>query len=195
MNEKIQSRKDWPMLYQRQQSRESLYYKWFEALGLQAGDQLLDAGCGPGYSSLMAARIVGPGGLVYALDQERGALDYLQHNLQSLQVGNVVPVQANLEDFQLEGREVNKVLMGSMLHFNPDPATVLYSLTRQLSSGTLVLACEYDPLGPGNHGPEIARRTVSPDSLRAWMAAVNMNVMQYLADADGERYALLAQCI
>ena len=46
-------------------------------LGLQAGQTVLDLGCGPGFWTLPLADIVGPNGTVWALDASQEMLDAL----------------------------------------------------------------------------------------------------------------------
>ena len=41
---------------------------------VQLGDTVLDVGCGPGFSALELAQIVGPSGTVYGLDGSRASL-------------------------------------------------------------------------------------------------------------------------
>lgn len=46
-----------------------------ERLGLEAGDRVLEIGCGPGHALGPLARRVGPGGAVYGLDAAPGMID------------------------------------------------------------------------------------------------------------------------
>ncbi|MFN5661405.1 MAG: methyltransferase domain-containing protein, partial [Planctomyces sp.] len=42
--------------------------------GVHPGDVVLDLGCGPGHATMDLAQIVGPEGLVIALDENRNAV-------------------------------------------------------------------------------------------------------------------------
>ena len=43
-------------------------YKLLNAAGLKPGQKVLEVGCGPGFFTIPAAKIVGAEGVVYALD-------------------------------------------------------------------------------------------------------------------------------
>jgi 16S rRNA C967 or C1407 C5-methylase (RsmB/RsmF family) len=72
----------WQEVFVRQHQRAALVPAWCEALHLKAGSHVLDLGAGPGYVSLQMAHLVGPTGLVYAVDREGEALAYLAEVMQ-----------------------------------------------------------------------------------------------------------------
>ena len=67
----------WEQVFARQAQRADLIDAWIDALGLAAGDRVLDVGAGPGFVSLALAERVGPRGTVYALDRSADALAHL----------------------------------------------------------------------------------------------------------------------
>ena len=50
-------------------------YKVLKAAGLKSGQKVLEVGCGPGFFTLPAARIVGNEGSVYAIDTNPFAIE------------------------------------------------------------------------------------------------------------------------
>jgi SAM-dependent methyltransferase len=57
---------------------------FLEDLGVSAGDQLLDAGCGTGDGAVQLARIVGPAGRITAVDASRAMLAEANHRAAGL---------------------------------------------------------------------------------------------------------------
>ncbi|MFO8132477.1 MAG: methyltransferase domain-containing protein [Thermoplasmatota archaeon] len=58
-------------------------------VGLHRGDRVLDFGCGTGFYTLPAAALVGPKGVVYALDRDHDKLDILAGRLRAHGLSNV----------------------------------------------------------------------------------------------------------
>jgi len=54
---------------------------WLDALCLRSGDRVLHLGCGVGYYTAIAARVVGPGGHVTAIEIDRQLADRARENL------------------------------------------------------------------------------------------------------------------
>jgi ubiquinone/menaquinone biosynthesis C-methylase UbiE len=100
---------------------------------LQPGMRVLDAGCGPGRLTLPAARRVGPGGRVVALDIQRPMLDKLRARLLEHQVMNVTPVEAELGAGELpRGETYDRVLLAMVsgeIWDRPSAFRELYEVT------------------------------------------------------------------
>jgi ubiquinone/menaquinone biosynthesis C-methylase UbiE len=54
-------------------------YKALRAAGLEPGQKVLEVGCGPGFFTVPAAKTVGQGGIVYALDVNPLAIGKVRH--------------------------------------------------------------------------------------------------------------------
>jgi ubiquinone/menaquinone biosynthesis C-methylase UbiE len=108
--------------------------------GVQTGMTVLDFGCGPGGFALAAAQIVGPQGLVYALDVQPLALRLVHRTALRRRVANVRPVLAS-HISEVPEESVDVVLLYDVLHIPGEPAAtgeMLQSIHRVLKSdGTL----------------------------------------------------------
>ena len=56
---------------------------------LNAGDTVVDLGCGPGLFSIAAASVVGPTGVVYAVETEQKMLDVVDQKASELGLQNI----------------------------------------------------------------------------------------------------------
>jgi protein-L-isoaspartate(D-aspartate) O-methyltransferase len=69
----------------------SILARWIDVLGLSPGSRLLHIGCGTGYYSAIAARLVGPGGRVAAIEIDEALAARARENLGDLPSVDVVP--------------------------------------------------------------------------------------------------------
>ena len=69
--------------------------KALKAAGLQAGQQVLEVGCGPGFFTLSAAEIVAAAGNVIAIDVNPLAVKHVQRKIEAQAVINAKIVLAN----------------------------------------------------------------------------------------------------
>ena len=108
--------------------------------GLTRGQVFIDVGCGPGFFTLPAARIVGPRGLAYAVDTEPLMLDELtKRNPPSnvkclLSRESSVPLPDNTGDF---------LLLVHVLHEAEDIGAFLLELKRLLKPGAKLLVIDW----------------------------------------------------
>jgi ubiquinone/menaquinone biosynthesis C-methylase UbiE len=70
-------------------------YKVLEVAGLEAGQQVLEVGCGPGFFTVPAARIVRETGSVFALDVNPLAVEHVQRNIDTESATNARVMLAN----------------------------------------------------------------------------------------------------
>ena len=76
-------------------------YRSLEAAGLAPGQTVIELGCGPGVFTLPAARIVGSGGTVYALDTNPHAVAYLRSKSRTAGASNIKVSGAHAADTHL----------------------------------------------------------------------------------------------
>ena len=98
--------------------------RFISRAGFSKGATLVDLGCGPGYTTLDLAKIVGPGGKVIAVDRD-GERSLPLLNAQSEAVGllNIETRAAGLETFDLQKGSVDGVYGRWVLMYLPE-ATV-----------------------------------------------------------------------
>jgi ubiquinone/menaquinone biosynthesis C-methylase UbiE len=68
------------------------------AAGLKPGLAVLEVGCGPGFFTLPAARIVGDSGSVYAIDLNRHAVEHVRRKITRAGATNVEVKQLDATD-------------------------------------------------------------------------------------------------
>lgn len=124
--------------YGSKHARETL-----QEMDLQPGYQLLDFGCGPGGYSLMAAKQVAPGGMVYALDIVPGAAEKLEKKAAKQGMDNIHTITSACETGLADG-SMDVVMFFDLLHMLSEPDKVVAELRRVLkASGKLWVNCHH----------------------------------------------------
>lgn len=183
----------WDKVFARQEKRAAQAREWLAALPAKKGGCVLDVGSGPGFISLLAADAVGPEGLVVALDRNADALAYLAAQQALRGVTHIRRVVADARAFtpaELGVDRIDGVLLTHMLHHDDDPRGIVAHLGAVLPPGTPVIVAEYDPAGPGDHGPPLDHR-LPPERLADWLRQAGFAVDRTWAQAD-EQYAVRA---
>jgi len=100
--------------------------KWMEEsgeeilkhIGINRGQKVLDFGCGSGNYTIPAARVVGEQALVYALDEDKEALDRLMNKAKSMGLNNIARLDASGKSrIGLDNESVDVVLLYDVLHY------------------------------------------------------------------------------
>ena len=111
--------------------------------GFGAGQTIVDLGCGPGFTSLELAAIVGPGGRVIAVDASAAATDRLRASAAERGVGNIEIVTADVSTLEVSAWRPHAVFARWLFSFLPDPARVVGQLAASLASGATIAAMDY----------------------------------------------------
>ncbi|MEO0649844.1 MAG: methyltransferase domain-containing protein [Planctomycetota bacterium] len=119
---------------------------WLDALELQPGARVLDAGCGPGWVTERILPRVGGEGRVLAMDESRRWIEHLEGRIAAEGWRTVEPRRARLEDFS-EVEAFDAVFVRWVLSFPPDPAALLERLARSLVLGGRLIAIDYNHEG------------------------------------------------
>lgn len=75
--------------------------------GLRQGDTVFEIGCGPGFFTLAASQVVGPGGQVFAYDVNPYAVAHVQEKAAKLGLSNVTVRLANAAESGLPANSVD----------------------------------------------------------------------------------------
>ena len=105
--------------------------------GVRSGMTVLDFGCGPGGFTIAAARLVGRGGRVYALDVNPLAIRTVERTAERAGLYNIRTILGSSTVGVLED-SVDLALLYDVLHSLPHPDVVLRDLHRILKRDGLL---------------------------------------------------------
>lgn len=109
--------------------------KALQRFRIAPGQTVLEAGPGPGYYTVDAARIVGHEGRILCLDIQRGMLEFLRDRLDVEEIRNVDLVVADAQHLPLRTGAVDTAFLVTVLGEVPDPALAVAELRRVIKPG------------------------------------------------------------
>jgi cyclopropane fatty-acyl-phospholipid synthase-like methyltransferase len=125
--------------------------RWFKrdgerfliGIGLRPDDMVLDFGCGDGVYSIPAAKLVGTGGIVYALDRDRHSLRSVMEKAAAFGTYNIVTVIDLIELRRLlHGNLIDAVLLYDVIHSyyftHKERVRLLMEISPMVPSGGLI---------------------------------------------------------
>jgi SAM-dependent methyltransferase len=102
---------------------------------LRAGERVMDVGCGAGLDSLIAAKMVGPGGLVVGVDMTPAMLVKAQRSAAEARLSNVEFREGYAESLPVPQGWADVVISNGVLNLTPDKATALEEMALALKPG------------------------------------------------------------
>ncbi len=105
--------------------------KTLKAAGIQMGQQVLEVGCGPGFFTIPAAKLVGDNGCIHAIDLHPLAIKMVEEKLQKTSLTNVKVRIADAAKTELPTESIDLVFLFGVIHSLP-LALVLPELHRVL---------------------------------------------------------------
>ena len=102
-------------------------------LQIQAGNTIIDVGCGAGHLLTHLAKAVGDSGTIYGLDPSKAQLDQARKRCSKFE--NINYIEKNADQSQLENKSCNSVISTQALEYVPDVEPALDEITRILKSG------------------------------------------------------------
>jgi ubiquinone/menaquinone biosynthesis C-methylase UbiE len=123
-------------------------------LGLTQGMVVADIGAGSGYFTLPMAKLVRPGGRVYAVDIQRRMLDIIAKKLEKQKkdpLDNVTLILGEADDPKLPAESIDVALMVDVYHELHQPQAVLEAIRTALKPTGRLILLEYraeDPTVP-----------------------------------------------
>lgn len=117
-----------------------------EKFGIKPGDTVVDYGCGPGGYIRKAAELVGPGGMVYAVDLHELAVESVDRLVSARGIANVKTSLIRDYSSGLESGIADLVYSLDVFHMVADPARFLQEIRRIIKkSGRLILEDGHQP--------------------------------------------------
>ncbi len=102
---------------------------------LSEGERVLDVGCGAGFDTLLAARQVGPGGSVIAIDMTEAMIEKTRAGVTVLGLDNVDVRHGLAEELPVDDGSVDVVISNGVINLCPDKAAVMSEVQRVLRPG------------------------------------------------------------
>jgi ubiquinone/menaquinone biosynthesis C-methylase UbiE len=109
-------------------------YSRLSTAGLKQGQKVLEIGCGPGFFTVPAAKIVGNGGFVYALDLNRFAVGHVRRKIEHNSLRNVEVMCADAIKTGLPDASIDVAFLFSVIHAFPDVGEVMKEMHRVLKT-------------------------------------------------------------
>ena len=106
-----------------------------KAAGLKPGQKVLEVGCGPGFFTIPAAKIVGEEGFIYAVDVHPLAIERVKEKIRRAKIKNVTPVLANASDTGLPDRNIDLAFLFGLQYITGGLEDVISEIHRVLKSG------------------------------------------------------------
>jgi len=109
-------------------------YKLLNAAGLKPGQKVLEVGCGPGFFTIPAARIVGEKGRVYALDINPVAVEAVRRKIKERGLKNVEVILADASKTGLPEESIDVAFLFGVIHALNDVDAVMQEMHRVLKA-------------------------------------------------------------
>ncbi|HWY22290.1 MAG TPA: methyltransferase domain-containing protein [Candidatus Acidoferrum sp.] len=109
-----------------------------DILGIKPGKTVADVGAGSGWFTVRAARRVGDGGIVYAVDINAESIRYIDDRARKEKLHNVKAILGKADDPVLPAGTVDAVLLLKTYHEVAEPVALLRNLRVALRPGARV---------------------------------------------------------
>ncbi len=107
----------------------------FSLGNLKQGETVLDVGCGAGFDTLIAARQVGRGGRVIAVDMTEAMRRKAAAGAREAGLTNVEVREGLAEDLPVDDESVDVVISNGVINLCPDKMAVMKEINRVLRPG------------------------------------------------------------
>src|SRR2546421_5891009 len=144
--------------------------RFMDILGVKEGSNVADVGAGSGWFTVRAARRVGNGGIVYAVDINRDYLDYIENRSKRESLANIRVILGKEDNPLLPAKSVDSVLLLKTYHEVAQPIRLLKRTREAMRTGALLGIIDRNGKGD-DHG--LDKEVVIKEAARAGFALVN----------------------
>jgi ubiquinone/menaquinone biosynthesis C-methylase UbiE len=152
------------------------------SLNLKPGQVIADIGAGSGVFSRPLAKAVAPTGKVYAVDIEKGLLDFINQTAKQQNLPNIQTVLGEFNDPKIPKRDVDVAFINDVLHHIEHRAAYLKALGSYVKPGGKVALIEMNKDDPNTTHKGQPELLVSRGEIDQWMSAAGFKLVQEYPD-------------
>ncbi|BCZ44402.1 methyltransferase type 11 [Clostridium gelidum] len=134
-------------------------------LGLHEGDVMADIGCGIGYFTIPASKIVGDNGKIFAMDILPELLQDVKIKIKGNNISNVEIILTEENDLKLEDDKVTFAFISTVLHEADKKENFLNEIKRIISPKGKIAIVEWHKIN-SEFGPPIDHRLDKMDLIK-----------------------------
>jgi len=127
--------------------------KIMDAIGVEPGMRVGEAGAGTGYFTFPLAHRVGPEGIVFANDISTSSLDVIRKRAADEELGNIKIVVGEVEDPLFPEEDLDMIVMVYVLHMLEMPVEFLRNVRKYLEPGAPLVIIERNTTTERAHYP------------------------------------------
>ena len=160
-------------------------------IGLKPGDTFADIGCGAGFFTLPAARIVGPKGKIFGLDSQKSSIEEIIKKATAEGLTNLELKTGTAEETLLCRACADIVFFGIVLHDFQDPARVLGNAIQMLKPVGKLINLDWKKIDM-KFGPPFSRRF--DENTASQMIKQAGFRIESIKDSGQYHYLIVANC-
>lgn len=152
-----------PWLLRKSRERQEECSKLLASLDVKPGATVCDLGCGNGFYTLQLAKLVGPQGVVWAVDIQPEMLELLEERAKTRGVPNLKPTLGSILSPNLPADSIDLLLLVDVYHEFSHPEQMLFEIRKSLKPGGRVALVEFreeDPEVPINPLHKMSQKQV-----------------------------------
>lgn len=110
---------------------------------IRPGMSVCDMGCGNGFYTFRLAEMVGPEGVVYAVDIQPEMLALLRDEMERRGVDNIVPILGSVHHPRLPANQIDAILLADVYHEFSHPEQMLAEMRQALKPTGFAVLLEF----------------------------------------------------
>ena len=113
-------------------------YKSLETAGVRPGQKVIEIGCGPGFFTIPAAKIVGEKGLIYAIDVNHRAIKRVEEKIRKYEISNIKPILGNAAKSGLQDSSIDLAFIFGLRYVAGGLGNLVSEMHRILKAGGIL---------------------------------------------------------
>jgi ubiquinone/menaquinone biosynthesis C-methylase UbiE len=161
-------------------------------LDIKEGDTILDAGCGDGFISIAASKLVGKSGKIFAVDIDGYSIERLNNEIELNNINNIESIKADIsQSLPLDENIIDICLMVNVFHGlveNDEIEKSLREIKRMVKEGGTFEIIEFKKVDSYPGPPKSVR--LSPDQVESLLNGFDFKKQNFF-DIGSYHYGML----